>query len=110
MKLRPFRFGVLCEQMDTQRAWVTKARQIEDAGYATLLIRDHFISEPFGDQFAPLAALMAAADATTTMTFMLTHHSAIFFFQALLELLPVEWIGRPVMILTFSLRQAFLLQ
>ncbi|HEV7235945.1 MAG TPA: TIGR03621 family F420-dependent LLM class oxidoreductase [Ktedonobacteraceae bacterium] len=63
----PFRFGVICEQMDTQHAWVTKARQIEDAGYATLLIRDHFVREPFGDQFAPIAALMAAADATTTL-------------------------------------------
>ena len=67
MNPRPFRFGVLCEQMDTQHAWVTKARQIEDVGYNTLLIRDHFISEPFGDQFAPIAALMAAADATTTL-------------------------------------------
>jgi len=67
MKSRPFRFGVLCEQMNTQHTWVTKARQIEDTGYATLLIRDHFISEPFGDQFAPIAALMAAADATTTL-------------------------------------------
>lgn len=67
MKLRAFRFGVLCEQMDTQQTWVTKARQIEDAGYATLLIRDHFIREPFGDQFAPMTALMAAADATTTL-------------------------------------------
>ena len=67
MQLRPFRFGVLCEQMDTQGIWVTKARQIEDAGYATLLIRDHFIREPFGDQFAPLVALMSAADATTTL-------------------------------------------
>lgn len=37
MKPRPFRFGVLCEQMDTQRSWMTKARQIEDAGYATWL-------------------------------------------------------------------------
>lgn len=67
MKLRPFRFGVLCEQMNTRQAWIDKARQIEDAGYATLLIRDHFIAEPFGDQFAPIAALMAAADATTTL-------------------------------------------
>ena len=67
MKPRPFRFGVLCEQMDTQHAWVTKARQIEDYGYATLLIRDHFVRESFGDQFAPIAALMAAADATTTL-------------------------------------------
>jgi probable F420-dependent oxidoreductase len=67
MKSRSFRFGVLCEQMNTQHAWVTKARQIEDLGYATLLIRDHFISDPFGDQFAPMIALMAAADATTTL-------------------------------------------
>jgi probable F420-dependent oxidoreductase len=67
MKPRPFRFGVLCEQMDTQRAWVSKARQIEDTGYATLLIRDHVVGEPFGDQFARMAALMAAADATTTL-------------------------------------------
>jgi probable F420-dependent oxidoreductase len=67
MKSRPFRFGVLCEQMGTQHDWVTKACQIEDAGYATLLIRDHFVGEPFGDQFAPLVALMAAADATTTL-------------------------------------------
>ena len=54
MKPRPFRFGVLCEQMDTQRAWVTKARQIEDAGYTTLLIRDHFVGEPFGTSLLPL--------------------------------------------------------
>src|SRR5215468_6462204 len=67
MHQHPFRFGVLCEQMDTQRAWMSKARQIEDAGYATLLIRDHFVPEPFGDQFAPLVALMAAADATTVL-------------------------------------------
>ncbi|HLV99506.1 MAG TPA: TIGR03621 family F420-dependent LLM class oxidoreductase [Ktedonobacterales bacterium] len=65
MPPRPFRFGVLCEQMDTQRNWVSKARQIEDAGYAILLIRDHFVREPFGDQFAPLLALLSAADATT---------------------------------------------
>src|SRR5205807_2398314 len=43
MKPRPFRFAVLCEQMDTQRTWVDKARQIEESGYATLLIRDHFV-------------------------------------------------------------------
>lgn len=67
MRSRPFRFGVLCEQMNTRQSWVTKARQIEDSGYATLLIRDHFIREPFGDQFAPMIALMAAADATTTL-------------------------------------------
>jgi hypothetical protein len=64
---RPFRFGVLCEQMGTQRTWVDKAHEIEDTGYATLLIRDHYVRDPFGDQFAPLVALMGAADATTTL-------------------------------------------
>ena len=66
-KLRPFRFGVICEQMQSAEEWVTKTRQAEDYGYATFLIRDHFIREPFGDQFAPLIALMAAANATRTL-------------------------------------------
>src|SRR5438270_1798283 len=66
-KLRPFRFGVICEQMQSAEEWVTKARQAEDYGYATFLIRDHFIREPFGDQLAPLIALMAAANATSTL-------------------------------------------
>src|SRR2546429_3779051 len=65
--LRPFRFGVICEQMQSAEEWITKARQVEDYGYATLLIRDHFIREPFGDQLAPLIALMAASNATRTL-------------------------------------------
>lgn len=64
---RPFRFGVLCEEMGTGEAWIAKARRVEELGYATLLLRDHFIAEPFGDQFAPLIALMAAAAATSTL-------------------------------------------
>jgi probable F420-dependent oxidoreductase len=42
--------------------WRTKARRIEDLGYSTLFIPDHF-----GNQWAPLVALTAAADATTTL-------------------------------------------
>ncbi len=64
---RPFRFGVINERMSTRQEWVNKARQAEDRGYATFLLRDHFIREPFGDQFAPIAALMSAADATTSL-------------------------------------------
>jgi len=64
---RPFRFGVIAERMTTRAAWVDLARKVERLGYATLLIRDHVVPEPFGDQFAPLIALMAAADATTTL-------------------------------------------
>ena len=59
-----FRFGVICERMQSAEEWITKARFAESTGYSTFLIRDHFIREPFGDQFAPLVALMAAADAT----------------------------------------------
>jgi probable F420-dependent oxidoreductase len=66
-KPRPFRFGVICEQMQSTEEWITKARTAEDYRYATLLIRDHFIKEPFGDQLAPLIALMAAASATSTL-------------------------------------------
>lgn len=63
----PFRFGVICEHMSSAERWRTIARQVEQIGYSTLLIRDHVIAEPFGDQFAPMIALMAAADATTTL-------------------------------------------
>ncbi len=52
--LKPFRFGVICEHMQSAEEWVGKARQAEEYGYTTLLIRDHFIREPFGDQLAPL--------------------------------------------------------
>jgi probable F420-dependent oxidoreductase len=64
---RPFRFGVINEAMTTRAAWTEQARQVEDLGYATFLIRDHFVPDFFGDQFAPVAALMAAADATTRL-------------------------------------------
>jgi len=66
-KPRPFRFGVICERMQSAEEWITKARQAEDYGYATVLIRDHFIREPFGDQLAPLIALLAAANATRAL-------------------------------------------
>jgi probable F420-dependent oxidoreductase len=63
----PFRFGVICERMQSAEDWVAKARLAEIAGYSTFLIRDHFIREPFGNQLAPMIALMAAADATKTL-------------------------------------------
>jgi len=66
-RLHTFRFGVISEQMSSAEAWATTARQAEQLGYSTLFIRDHFIPDPFGDQFAPMIALMAAADATRTL-------------------------------------------
>jgi probable F420-dependent oxidoreductase len=46
---------------------VATARRAEELGYDTLLLRDHFVAAPFGDQLAPLVALMAAAAATRTL-------------------------------------------
>jgi probable F420-dependent oxidoreductase len=44
------------------KAWREKARLVETLGYKTLYLPDHF-----GDQLSPIAALMSAADATTTL-------------------------------------------
>jgi probable F420-dependent oxidoreductase len=65
--VRPFRFGVLGESIRTGAGLTRTARRAEDLGYSTLLLRDHFVAEPFGHQFAPLVALAAAAAATTTL-------------------------------------------
>src|SRR6266851_1148225 len=64
---RPFRFGVINERMQTASAWNADARRTEQLGYSTFLIRDHFVPDHFGDQFAPFSALMAAANVTKTM-------------------------------------------
>ena len=58
----PFRFGVQLEKAETGASWRATARAIEDLGYSTLFIPDHF-----GDQFGPLVALTVAAEATTTL-------------------------------------------
>jgi probable F420-dependent oxidoreductase len=64
---RPFRFGVFGENARSAETLLETARRAEDAGYSTLLIRDHFIKEPFGHQLAPLAALATVAATTKTL-------------------------------------------
>jgi probable F420-dependent oxidoreductase len=59
---RPFRFGVQASTAADAASWVALARRVESHGYSTLTMPDHF-----GDQLAPVPALMAAADATTTL-------------------------------------------
>jgi probable F420-dependent oxidoreductase len=59
MAARPFRFGVQISSAASRKEWVEKARQAEALGFSTLFMPDHF-----GDQLAPVPALMAAADAT----------------------------------------------
>jgi probable F420-dependent oxidoreductase len=62
-----FRFGVINERTAAPEAWIAHVRRVEEAGYSTFLIRDHFAPDYFGDQFAPIAALAAAACATTSL-------------------------------------------
>ena len=59
---RRFRFGVQVATAPSGKEWADMARRAEDLGYSTLFMPDHF-----GDQLAPVPALMAAADATTSL-------------------------------------------
>jgi probable F420-dependent oxidoreductase len=59
---RPFRFGVQANRSADAASWKELARRVEGAGYSVLTMPDHFT-----DQFAPVPALMAAADATTVL-------------------------------------------
>jgi probable F420-dependent oxidoreductase len=64
---RAFRFGVIDESSLSRKEWIQKAQRVEQLGYSTFLIRDHFIHGDFNHQLAPVPALMAAADATKTL-------------------------------------------
>ncbi|HEX4905625.1 MAG TPA: TIGR03621 family F420-dependent LLM class oxidoreductase [Acidimicrobiales bacterium] len=59
---RPFRFGVQLSTAPSGEAWATLARRAEDLGYSSLFLPDHF-----GGQLAPVPAMQAAADATTSL-------------------------------------------
>ena len=59
---KPFRFGVQEHAALSGKAWRDRARLVESLGYQLLYLPDHF-----GEQLAPIAALMTAADATTTL-------------------------------------------
>jgi probable F420-dependent oxidoreductase len=64
---RRFRFGVVGESIRDGERLLEEARRAEQLGYSTLLLRDHFVPEPYGDQLAPMVALTAAAAATRTL-------------------------------------------
>ena len=59
---RPFRFGVQVTQVESAAAWRDKARKLEDLGFSTLFMPDHF-----GQELAPLPAIAMAAAHTTTL-------------------------------------------
>jgi probable F420-dependent oxidoreductase len=59
---KPFRFGVQVSQSTSSADWRDKACKIEDLGYSTLFMPDHF-----GQELAPLPAIAMAAAHTTTL-------------------------------------------
>src|SRR5258706_6117260 len=63
----PFRFGCMNEMMLPANQWRDHVRKMESLGYDIMLMRDHFLPDVFGDTFGPMAALMSAADATSTL-------------------------------------------
>src|SRR5437660_7177667 len=59
---RAFRFDVQEHRAHSAKHWRDKVRALESMAYSAVYLPDHF-----GDQFGAIAALMAAADATTKL-------------------------------------------
>lgn len=59
---RVFRFGVVARAAASRAEWIAKARMAEERGFAVLLAPDHF-----GEQIAPVPALLLAAEVTRTL-------------------------------------------
>jgi probable F420-dependent oxidoreductase len=60
---RPFRFGAVVDNAESREDWKKQVRKIEDAGYSSVLVPDHFEMV----NISPTIALMAAADISTTL-------------------------------------------
>src|SRR6185437_9350635 len=71
----PFRFGVQAANAAESRAWRDTVRRVEDLGYSTLFLADHYLGPgpaqrqartPRQD-LAPIAAMATAAAVTETL-------------------------------------------
>ena len=60
--MRPFRFGVQVPQVGSAKEWRDKAKKLEDLGFSTMFMPDHF-----GPELAPMPAIAMAAAYTTTL-------------------------------------------
>ena len=58
----PFRFGCATTLARPRKEWQDHARRVEDLGFATLLVADHYLTP-----YAPAPLMVSAADATTTL-------------------------------------------
>src|SRR3954469_12171815 len=63
MTVRPFRFGVISKKARSANEFRDHARKVEDLGYSTFYMPDHFVDHPL----APIPGIAAAAAATTTL-------------------------------------------
>ncbi|MFI7442358.1 TIGR03621 family F420-dependent LLM class oxidoreductase [Nonomuraea indica] len=61
--MRRFRFGAVVRHAESGKEWAEKARRLEATGFDVLLVPDHLV----GARFAPVAALTAAACATSRL-------------------------------------------
>lgn len=58
-----FRFGVQCAEAPSATAWREQARKMEDLGYSTLFMPDHYVDM----ELAPMVGMAVAAEATTSL-------------------------------------------
>ncbi len=75
MTTQPFRFGVQATKATSGREWFDLARQVEDLGFSTLFVTDHYLGRgPAAracnlpaQHLAPIAAMAGAAAVTSTL-------------------------------------------
>jgi probable F420-dependent oxidoreductase len=60
---RKFRFGVMAPRAESAKQYRDNARKVEDLGFSTLFVPDHFVEHPL----APIPATAMAAEATETL-------------------------------------------
>jgi probable F420-dependent oxidoreductase len=60
--MKPFRFGVQTSQIGSAADWRDFAKKLEDNGFSTLFMPDHF-----GEELAPMPAIAMAAAHTTSL-------------------------------------------
>jgi probable F420-dependent oxidoreductase len=60
---RKFRFGAMAPRAESAKQYRENARKIEDLGFSTLFVPDHFIDHPL----APFPAMSLAAEATESL-------------------------------------------
>ena len=87
---RKFRFGVQLSTASSGDEWAAMAREVEDLGFSTLFLPDHF-----GDQLAPVPAMMAGLRVAVVSTIALATVAAL--------VIP-EGLGYPIFL---ALREAF---